>query len=127
MDLKLESREGFLLATAAGRVSLNEVLELGKNVCDAAEERGFTRILFDCLAVEGELSVTERYILGKTMAEYCRSRSMTPLVAVIGKEPTITGLSAQVAFNRGSTVLTFSERQAAMDWLIGFGSKAAGS
>ena len=124
MHVKLESRDGFLLATVAGRVSLTEALELGRNVCDAAMERGLDRILVDCLAMEGDLSNGARYELGKTIAEYCRSRSMNNRVAVIGKKPTITGFSARIAANRGATVQTFSERQAGLDWLSGFGSKA---
>ena len=127
MDVKLESREGFLLATAAGRLSLAEALELGRNVCDAAVERGLDRILVDCLELEGDLSNGARYELGKTIAEYCRSRSMNNRVAVIGKKPTITGFSARIAANRGATVQTFSERQAGLDWLSRFGSKAGGS
>jgi hypothetical protein len=43
---------------------------------------------------------------------------------VIGKKPTITGFSARIAANRGAMVQTFSERQAGLDWLNGFGSKA---
>jgi hypothetical protein len=69
MELKLESRDGLLFATATGRVSFREALELCENICDAAAEQGFSKILFDCLAVEGELSIMERYEIGKTMAQ----------------------------------------------------------
>jgi hypothetical protein len=124
MDLKFESREGFLLATAAGQVSLNEALELCKNVRDVSEERGFSKILLDCRGMEGELSVMERYEIGKTLAEYCLSRSMSPAVALVGKPPTITGFGAEVARNRGLLVMTFPEIQPALDWIRGFGSKA---
>jgi hypothetical protein len=104
MKLTLEPREGFLLATAAGRASLNEAFELGKSVCDAAAERGICKILFDCYALEAELSITERYILAMKMTEYCQSRSTAPCIAVIGKEPTITGVGAQLARKRGAIV-----------------------
>jgi hypothetical protein len=127
MNLVIESREDFLVATASGKVSLRETVELSKNVCDAAAERGFSKILFDCRAVEGELSVTERYIFGSTIAEYCRSRSMSPSIAVIRRELVVTGLAAQVASNRGASVLTFSELQAGLNWLHGRGSKATAS
>ena len=121
MDLALESRERFLLATATGQISFKEVLEGCKNMCDAAAERGFGKILFDGLAVEGELSVLERYEIGKTIAEYCRSRSMSPTVALIGNPPAVTGFGAEVALNRGLLVVKFSERQVGMDSLNGFG------
>jgi len=124
MDLKLESRDGFLLATATGRVSSSEAREWCKNICDPAAERSFNRIVLDCLEVEGELSGLERYEIGKSMAENCLSRSMYPTIALIGKPPTITGFEALVASNRGLTIFTFSERQPAMDWLMGSGSQA---
>ena len=117
MDLKLESRDRFLLAAATGRVSLSETVELGNKICEAAAERGFRKILLDCLAVEGELSGTERFILGKTIVEYCVTRSIAAKVAVIGNPPTVAGLGAQVAWNRGMLVETFSEHKAAMGWL----------
>ena len=123
MDLKLESQQGFLLATFAGRVSFNEALELAKNVCDMAAERGFGNILADCLALEGELSVADRYELGEAMAEYCRRKSVTIRAAVIGKMPTITGFGAQVARNRGLVAMTFTEQQAGLDWLNKFPSR----
>jgi hypothetical protein len=77
--------------------------------------------------VKGTLSDLERYELGRTMAEYCLSRCKNPNVATIGKSPTINGFVAQVARNRGLNAETFPERQAALDWLNKFGSKAAGA
>jgi hypothetical protein len=127
MDLKLEPREGLLLATATGQVSLSETVEFGKNICDSAEERGLRKVLLDCRALEGELSVTERFILGKTIAEYCVARSIAAKVAIIGNPPTVTGLAAEVARNRGMLVAVFSERQSALDWLNELGSKATES
>jgi hypothetical protein len=127
MDLKLESRDGFLLATATAQVSSSEAREWCKNICDPAADRGFNRIVLDCLGVEGELSDLERYEIGKSMAENCLNHSMFPTVAVVGKPPTITGFGALVALNRGLTVFTFSERQAALDWLMGLRSIGATS
>jgi hypothetical protein len=124
MDLKLEPREGLLLATATGRVSLTETVELGTNICDAAANRGLRKVLLDCSAVEGELSVTERFILGKTIVKHCVSRSIAVKIAIIGQPPTVTGLAAKVAWNRGLMVQAFSKRQLALDWLNAFGSKA---
>jgi hypothetical protein len=131
MKVKFESGDRFLLATAEGAVSLNDSLELGKNICNAAGKRGFSEILIDCSKVTGELSALEQYDLGKTMAEYClakqsfRSRPPIPKVAIIGKPPTITGFAAQVARNRGLSVQTFPELRPALDWLTALGFKAA--
>jgi hypothetical protein len=58
------------------------------------------------------------------MAEYCRSRSITPKIATVGKPPLIDGFAARVAWNRGLIAETFLDVQKAMDWLKAFGSKA---
>ncbi len=125
MDVTVESEDGVLVATAAGPVSLSEAISVFTKACDIAVERGADRILVDCLAVEGELSTMERYELGRSVAEYCSSRSITPKVATVGKPPLINGFGARVAWNRGLVAETFSELQKARDWLKGFGSKAA--
>jgi hypothetical protein len=82
-------------------------------------------ILVDCSSVEGELSTLDRYELGRSVAEYCNSRSTTPKIATVGKLPLITGFAALVASNRALVAETFSELQEAIDWLKGFGSEAA--
>src|SRR5579864_6632265 len=127
MDLKLESRDGYLLATIKGRLSLSEVIGGYKKACDVAADRGFDKILADCSALKGTLSDLDRYEFGRTMAEFCLSRCKSPHIATIGQPPTINGFAAQVARNRGLNAETFPERQAALDWLNKFGSKAAGS
>ncbi len=127
MQLTLASVDDFLLATATGRASGKEVQCVFKKVIDTATERGFGKILFDFLAVTGELTVMELYETGKAMAEYCESKSIHPKVAVIGKPHLVTGFGAQVASNRGLTSMTFSERQPALNWLRAFGSRPRGS
>jgi hypothetical protein len=126
MQLTLASQDDFLLATAAGQVSTEEVLRVFKDVIDAATERGLDKVLMDFLAVTGELSVMDLYHVGKAMADYCVSKSIYPKVAVVGKPPTVYGFGAQVASNRGLTSRAFSESQPALNWLRIFTSKASG-
>jgi hypothetical protein len=128
MQLTLVPQDGFLLATAEGRVSIEEeILRVFKNVIDTATERGFDKILIDFWGVTGSLSDFDRYDIGKAMAEYCRNKSIHPIVAVIGKPPIVTGFGAEVASNRGLISMTFSESQAALNWLRVVSSKAPGS
>ena len=127
MYMKIQPREGFWLATVAGRVSLNTAIELGKAIYDAAAERGFGKILIDCLGVEGELSVVDRYELGEQIAEYCKNQPAIPALALLGALPTVTGFCALVARHRGVLVETFSERQPAVGWLHKFGFKGCGA
>jgi len=123
MQLTLASQDDFLLATAAGQASVQEVLRVFKDVIDAATDRGCDKILMDFLEVKGELSTFELYEIATTMAEYCVSKSIYPKVAVIGKPPTVTGFGAQVASNRSLTSMTFSEIEPARNWLKAVGSK----
>jgi hypothetical protein len=125
MDLTAESKDGILVATVVGLVSLSEAISVFTKACDVAAERGFDRILADCLSVEGELSTMERYELGRTVANYCTSRSIYLRVATVGDPPLIDGFAARVASNRGLVAETFPELQKALDWLNQLGSKDA--
>lgn len=117
MDLALEPQHDFLLATVWGQVSLHEAIESCKNMCDLAAMMGFGKILFDCLALEGDLTPDDRFVLGKTIAEHCQCFVKVPCVALVGHPPSVTGLGARIASNRGLPVETFSERELALEWL----------
>ena len=64
MDIKLESRDGFMLATVTGRISLEKAINIFEKTCDAAVQRGFHKIVVDVLQVSGELSHLDLYELG---------------------------------------------------------------
>jgi hypothetical protein len=119
MIVDLQSRDDFLLVTAAGRASLGRAVELYKLLVDEAAARGVNSVLLDGSAITGGLSTMEQYQLGKTIADYCLSRSPTLKVAVIRKPP-VDGFGAQVARNRGFIVEVFSEREEALSWLKAF-------
>lgn len=120
MDLNLESRDGFLLAKATGRISLKEAINAFKETCDAAVQLSFRKIVFDLLEVTGELSQLDLYELGKTVADYYLRHLKTPIVAVVGRPPLVHGFGARVASNRGLTTEVFLEGQAALEWLNRF-------
>ena len=117
MDVKLESQEAFLVATMAGTMSMQEAEEVGNKVCDIAAEMGFGKVLFDCFAVEGDLSVVDRHKLGENLAEHYKNQWKIPAIAVVGSLPTINGVAARVAWNRGMLIKQFFELEPALDWL----------
>jgi hypothetical protein len=119
MELKkIESKEDYLLVTLAGQVSFNEAIVVCTRVRDLATERGFDKILIDCLSVRGELSNFERYELGQTLAQHwLKGLSGAPKIAIVGTPPTINGFGALVASNRGFHAETFSELPKALAWL----------
>jgi hypothetical protein len=126
VQVTVASQDDILLITGVGRVSVKEVVHAFENAIDTATERGFDKILFDFLAVTGEVSTLDLYEIGKAMAECCLIKSFYPKVAVIGNPPTVTGFGAEVATNRGLTSMTFTKLQPAVDWLRAVGSKAPG-
>jgi hypothetical protein len=65
MDLIFQPRCSFLIATASGKLSFEEALENCSRMCDIAAGLGLRKTLFDCLALEGDLSPEERFELGK--------------------------------------------------------------
>ena len=117
MDIILEPREGFLLAIATGEVSFDDALRSLRDMCDFAAGLGLRKILLDCVALQGDLTPDERFELGRSIAEYCRSKLRVPAVAVIGKSPAVTGYGANAATNRGMPVEKFSDREQGLDWL----------
>jgi hypothetical protein len=117
MKLHIELREKLLVATISGDVSFSRALPLLLEVCDATVDQEADKVLIDCLAVEGELSNLERYTIGVEVTEYLRQRSIRPMVAVLGKPPTINGFGVLVGQNRGAKAEVFSELQDALKWL----------
>ena len=61
--------QAYLEVTLVGQVSFSEATVFLTKVRDVATERGFDKVLVDCLSVSGELSSFERYELGRILAE----------------------------------------------------------
>jgi hypothetical protein len=123
MDFTIEPRNGLVLVTVTGQISLNDSVEIFQKTFDAAIELGTNLILIDCTAMTSVLSGLERYHLGSISAEYVLQRSNGSIdlkVAVVGTPPVIDGFAALVASNRGVTTETFSDTSNAVEWLNRF-------
>jgi hypothetical protein len=117
LHIEVELRGGLLLVTASGSFTFDAALRLLKQVGDTAQERNINKILVDCLAMDGELCIFDRYSLGVEFTAYLRQRQMNPKLAFVGKPPTIDGFGVRVGQNRGLTAQVFSSRQQALTWL----------
>jgi hypothetical protein len=119
MDVRVESRRSYVVATLTGPHSLEEALKAYEATYEAAFGQGLRLILVDCSGLDGALSTRERFILGKSGVDYWSSRAskMIPKIAVVGKPPVIDGLGAVVASSGGIQVQTFPEVQEALEWL----------
>jgi hypothetical protein len=117
MDLKLKVANHVLIAEVSGHLTLREALKVCILACDGAGKRGSSTFLMDASAVDGELSIFERYQLGKTVADYCVSHGWSYKVALLGTEPAVNGFGALVASNRGLVATHFRDRKKALEWL----------
>jgi hypothetical protein len=117
LQIDIELQEGLLMVTAIGNFTFEAALRLLKQVCDTAKEKEVNKILVNCLAMDGELSIFERYHLGAEFATYLKERQMNPKFAFVGEPPTVDGFAVRVGQNRGLVAEVFSNQQDALKWL----------
>jgi hypothetical protein len=126
MDLRadFDFQEEYLLVTASGEFTLHAALRLLKQTIDTANEKGIKRVLVDCFAMYGGLSVFERYALGAEVAKYALIKEPHTRLAIVGIAPTIDGFAVKVAENRGLTTALFGTNKDALTWLKCFPNEA---
>ena len=85
---------------------------------------GYSKMLIDCRAVSGELSTTERYSLGKVVADENTSVAASEpgrhvRVALVGSDPFIDRdrFGETVAKNRGAAIKVTYDLESAYRWL----------
>jgi len=86
-------------------------------VFETAKEKEVRKILFNVLAVDGELSTLERYNLGIESVAYLTRCLPNIRIAVVGKQPAMDGFGVRVGQNRGVAAETFSTQEQALKWL----------
>jgi hypothetical protein len=118
MEVTIESSADRLNAIFTGLLSLEELHRAFEPAYDAAFNQGLHFIFIDCSGLNGEMSTTDRYWLGKSAVDYWSSKSwkMIPKIAVVGEAPLIDGFGAIVASAGGVNARTFSAIQEALDW-----------
>jgi hypothetical protein len=119
MEVNFDSRTDCVFATIAGRMSPDELPQVFYKVIDAALERGVAPILVNFSALDGNLTASERFTLGESVAAYTLSKSRTIRlrIAIVGKAPLVDGFGALASSNRGLNAKAFSEIPPALDWL----------
>jgi hypothetical protein len=117
VELQIELRGDFLLATTSGTVVFSDALELWKKIARTAAEQGADKILVNCCAVEGRLSAADRFWLAVEVTEYLQQLRIHPKVAVVGRPPTVDGFGVRVSQNRGAIAEVFADPEDALEWL----------
>ena len=99
-----------------------------QEVLAESAQRGATKVLVDCLQMEGSPSRVERYALAEFLAEgvidYIIAGKSFLRLAVLGREPLVdpTRFAELVATNRGVQTKTVEQMEDAVKWLGQAGS-----
>ena len=116
MNLKIEPRPEYLLATLSGPFDLPQSLNAIREIFAACGSHGLRKILFDMRTVEGNLNLMDRFDLGRGAAELQR----VPLrVAVLAREDQVwpDRFAETVANNRGLVTKVTTDQAEALAWL----------
>jgi hypothetical protein len=105
------------LVTISGTVSFDATLRIRKQAIDTAKEREVSKILVNTFAVNGELSTLQRYDLATGVLAHAKQREIHPILAMVGKAPTVDGIAVRVGQNRTLNAEAFSDQQEALNWL----------
>lgn len=117
--------EGPLVYVAlAGEMNARLAEETYREVLRECVAGGYSKMLIDCRALSGELSTTERYSLGKVVADENTSVAASlpgrhVRVALVGSDPLIDRdrFGETVARNRGAAVKVTYDLESAYRWL----------
>lgn len=105
-----------------GMLDLNELIEAATASLNEAEKHRATRFLGDCTALDASGSLFDVYDLVRfyetLSVTYSRSLKEAILLPQIPQAAENLSFYELVTRNRGFDVRIFSERQAALDWLL---------
>jgi len=120
--LKFEAKEDFLYCWASGAYSFEDGCSMIRELLAESAQHGATRVLVDCMQIEGSPSKVERYELAEFMAhelsDLLSGWKSSPRFAVLGKEPLVdqNRFSELVATNRGVQTKTVEQIEDALKW-----------
>jgi hypothetical protein len=115
----IEFRDTYILCTISGLAVHGELMSLFRNLCEAAAEKGFNRIVVDCRQLQAKLSTADKYMLGAEIAARSQQLNLSARIAVVGWPPLVDGFGALVASNRGLRAQVFRDLNDAISWAEG--------
>ena len=124
LDVKIENKGSYIVATITGDFDLDEALEMFKEISKAASEKNVSKILIDYRRMTSHPSYMDELIYAETVAKFWRdfihsSKDKNPKLAYVGKQildSDKTGVL--VAENRGAfNFELFQDMSKAEEWL----------
>lgn len=124
MDLEFFSKDGHLHVRVLGEFTLEDANDALLNMLDEVKSRQATRVLVDCLELEGGISIVERFMhsdFGSEALEKKMGEGLPPSVrfayVMKGAFWENNEFSERVAVNRGVNVKNFDDERDARQWL----------
>jgi hypothetical protein len=115
-DLEFEDKEGFLETRFLGIFTVDRFNRKVDAVVQECRQRKHSRVLIDVTRLQGKLSTVDRFEIGAHGARVASHLR----IAVYGPQGLVDPgkFAARVGQNRGLSADTFTDRQAAVDWLL---------
>ena len=115
IDLRYKERPGYLFVEIYGQWTEAAVKQAIEDLRDEANKRDFIRIFLDLRELLPPAREITRFLTGEHAAKIWRPPFK---VAAIAKPERINKFTENVAVNRGATFAVFSEKAAALEWLL---------
>jgi hypothetical protein len=115
-EVKINELPDYLHIQYSGEFRLAEAKTSVDAMLEACRQSGSTKVLFDCTAMCGELTVMDRFNVGQYASEKMDPRLKIAMVAD-KKYILPDNFFEVVARNRGIYMRVFSEKDEAIEWL----------
>ncbi|HXX95392.1 MAG TPA: hypothetical protein VEN81_17350 [Planctomycetota bacterium] len=115
--LRIQAREGYLEAEILGRYALGRYRQQLAGIAEACQAQKVEGLLLNWTALRGPIRTADRYELGAEGALILKDLKVASLVppALLDRRK----FGQLVGRNRGLQVETFTDREAALAWLLG--------
>lgn len=115
--IKVNTEEDYILVEHFGETDLDENIQVGEKALQVAIKNQIMNILVDVTGITGTVSIIDLFTSTKHHAETAKVR---PSTAIYGRQDQKRELEflETVGVNRGMPIKTFSDRNAALKWLL---------
>jgi hypothetical protein len=120
IEFETENKDDHLLVRMKGTFRLDEFLDLLEKAYQIAEHENRNKIFADLMALDGTMTVSERFTMGECFADLSLKHMSIIAIAVVGHEPLMhpQKFGETVALNRGARGKVFTDYDEAVNWLF---------
>lgn len=114
LSIDIQEEGGYLAITLVGEWALGELKDVAVVVAAESKSRGYSCVLVDASGVSESPPELDRFELGKQVASTLRGIK----IAAVYRADYINKLFENTAVNRGASIGIFSDKLAALQWLM---------